>query len=88
MTGDIRVDWYVEICCEICNDVIHNHFDCPGCKLEDIGTSIYADAREMKPDETFTCEHCGAEFQMIEFSYSEATIRRIDNDSVVPKSNS
>ncbi len=64
----IVVEFYPEICCELCNEVIHNHFDCPVCKKEYAGTSIYTSMHDLSDD--FSCEECGQKF-VITKKYSE-----------------
>ena len=55
----MKIKFYSEICCEECNSIIHNHFDCPACKEEYAGTSMYIEPY----DETeFYCENCRTEF--------------------------
>ena len=60
----MKSEFYSEICCDYCNEVIHNHFDCPVCKKEYAGTSMY---HEIDPswDEIFHCESCKAEFKLL-----------------------
>lgn len=59
----MKIEFYPEICCEDCNEIIHNHFDCPVCNKQDAGTSIYGEPW----DETeFRCENCDAKFVKIQ----------------------
>ncbi len=55
----ITVNWHPELCCEICGETIHNHFDCPNCGRRYAGTSVYGDAEE---GEDFFCEECKTKF--------------------------
>jgi transcription elongation factor Elf1 len=63
-SGPIKV--YPEICCEICNETIHNHMDCPCCKKY-TSTDAYFDLQEHIGYNAFIeieCEECGARFRM------------------------
>lgn len=61
----MKIKFYPEICCEICNEVIHNHMNCPVCEGIDVGTSIYIDLDYVDIGRTMSCEECGAEFKLI-----------------------
>ena len=55
-----------EDCCEVCNEVIHNHFDCPACKLVHAGTNAYTTVSEhLTYNDTLDCESCGAKFKLV-----------------------
>lgn len=58
-----KTEIYSEICCDICNEVVHNHFECPICKDGYAGTDIYGKMFEDSNIEYITCESCGAEFE-------------------------
>lgn len=62
----MNLEFYSEIHCEICNDVMHNHFDCPACGEEYTGTSVYYDIYELETGDTIQCESCGQEFLLVE----------------------
>jgi transcription elongation factor Elf1 len=53
-----------EICCELCNEVIHNHFDCPSCGEKYASSDCY-DYFDYKPGEQVGCESCGAVFEYV-----------------------
>lgn len=53
------LNWLAEMCCDECNDVVHNHFDCPVCISENAGTDVYDDIYEY---DEFCCQECKAEF--------------------------
>lgn len=57
-----KITFYEEICCEDCNEVIHNHFTCPICKEKYAGTTLYSKV-ELEYDKDFECEECGAKFK-------------------------
>ena len=61
----MKIEFYPEICCDECNDVIHNHMDCPECKKEYAGTDVYIDLDARDEGETISCEECKAEFKLI-----------------------
>jgi transcription elongation factor Elf1 len=56
------IDFYSDVCCEWCGEVIHNHFDCPVCKRKYASTSIYGASWD---ENIFHCEECGSEFKRI-----------------------
>lgn len=60
------VEWYMETCCEDCGQIIHNHFDCPICKKEWVGTSIYS---EVYNSIEFNCEECDEDFIFLGCDY-------------------
>lgn len=65
--GDkINIEVYAEICCEECNDIIHNHIDCPVCKNEYASTGNYGYIE--KTDDVY-CEECGSEFKLLSDSW-------------------
>ena len=52
-----------EMCCEFCNEVIHNHFDkCPECGSNYAPTGSYGDIED---DEEVACEHCKTRFRKV-----------------------
>jgi hypothetical protein len=61
--GDVvELDVYGEICCDLCNEIIHNHIDCPVCESDYAETDQYCDLY----DETqLTCEDCGTVFEKV-----------------------
>jgi hypothetical protein len=61
----MKLEIYAERCCDACGEVAHNHFDCPACKKEYAGTSIYSSVYEMELGEMLACEECGAEFKLV-----------------------
>lgn len=70
-----ELDIYSEICCEYCNDVIHNHFHCPKCNHEYASSNIYGWLNEcMTSDETryghryLECGECDAKFEPLDYS--------------------
>ena len=57
----MKLEIYPEICCELCNEVAHNHFDCPKCKTEYAGTDIYG---EIETGDVIVCEVCGKKYKI------------------------
>ena len=75
----MKLEFFPETCCEICGNIIHNHFDCPVCKKENSGTSMYHPVDwlgDVMGDETFHCEECNTKYKLIsksgnKFDYNE-----------------
>ena len=57
----VHLEVYGEICCEECNEIIHNHFDCPACNQQYAGTDAF---RDIENDDVLTCD-CGAQFKLL-----------------------
>jgi len=61
--GDvIELEVYGEICCDVCDDIIHNHIDCPVCEKKYAGTEQY---HYVESDEDVVCKECGSVFELI-----------------------
>lgn len=71
----MEVNLYQELCCDECNDVIHNHFDCPACGKFFASTSAYGQIDD--DDKEISCEDCGAEFKIIKYGYNWIELERI-----------
>lgn len=64
--GDtICLEVYSEICCDVCNDIIHNHIDCPVCNNNYTSTDQY---HELYGETILNCE-CGASFELVKGSW-------------------
>ena len=78
----MKIELYPEICCDYCNDVIHNHFDCPACKKQYAGTDAYG---EIDGDfyDSITCESCGAKFKLVSMNgwRDEWEWERVENEN-------
>lgn len=60
------IDFKPEICCDICWEVIHNHFHCPACGDNDAGSSIYHEVDfEGWNENSFECEECDTVFEYV-----------------------
>jgi transcription elongation factor Elf1 len=72
----VKTNFYPEICCDHCNQVIHNHFNCPICNRFYAGTSIY---REVFGETlNFHCESCGSKFRVEDFHYEDCEIEILE----------
>ena len=67
ITNDTYINLEIsgEECCELCCEIIHNHFNCPACGEKDAPTNCYYDLYGEKHS-TIGCESCGARFRLIE----------------------
>lgn len=64
-----NVEFYPEICCDLCGDIIHNHFDCPVCKKGYEPTNIYFNLYEWfekGEEKMIVCEHCNTKFKVLD----------------------
>lgn len=66
-TGSIvDLEVYGELCCDLCNGIIHNHISCPVCKKGYAETDQYCDLS----DETeLTCEACKTKYRLFSGSW-------------------
>ena len=58
--GNITI--YPETCCDYCNEIIHNHMDCPICKRQ-TGTSTYCELEKENEIYSIECEVCKSKFE-------------------------
>jgi len=72
------VSYYGETHCEMCNETVHNHFDCPVCKLRASGMSIYGEIDEYETN--FECEECKAEFEILSSQSGCLTIKHVTKE--------
>ena len=49
-----------ELCCELCSETIHNHFDCPACGCAYAPSDVYDDFYGSE----IGCQACGARFRL------------------------
>lgn len=65
--GDVvELEIYPEICCELCNDVIHNHMDCPVCGDDYAGTDQHG---YIEDTDQVECEECGTVYKKVSDSW-------------------
>jgi len=58
----VDLEVYGELCCDLCNEIIHNHISCPVCKTSYAATDQYCDLY----DETeLTCEVCQTKYKLV-----------------------
>ena len=74
-----NIEFFSELCCDECKAIIHYHFDCPACKSEYAGTSIYGlDIYELRDDEKeFRCEKCKTQFKIISTDGCNAIVENL-----------
>ncbi|TRZ81768.1 hypothetical protein D4R86_02195 [bacterium] len=60
-----------EVHCDLCNEIIHNHFDCPVCEQK-WASGNFIDLNEKKPC-ILKCHSCGAEFITTDPPYASDT---------------
>lgn len=71
--SELELKIYGEICCDDCNDIIHNHLDCPVCKKDYAGSDQYIDLYD---EEEISCEVCGTVYEFIgNGRYSDSMVR-------------
>jgi len=80
----IHLELECEICCDICNEVVHVHFECPACGDKNAGTSCYGAPWDMldQAGDHLSCKECGADFELVDmgsskWSYDEWLWRRV-----------
>jgi hypothetical protein len=72
----IEIEYYGELCCEECNEIIHNHFEeCPACGKRGAGTDVYGGMYEMEEGESISCEECGKGWELV----------KVDHDKIIVK---
>lgn len=59
----VTADYYSELCCELCMEVIHNHFDCPACEKNRAPTDAYHPI-DLSYKDVIGCESCGTKFHI------------------------
>ena len=60
----MKIEFYPEICCDLCNETIHNHMTCPACGDTYASTDAYGDLDPSYNTE-LQCEECKAMFKLI-----------------------
>jgi C4-type Zn-finger protein len=62
MENQYHIEVYPEGCCELCNEIIHNHLDCPICGKKYAASQEYYDLNEGSPVQ-ITCSNCKSTFE-------------------------
>jgi len=70
----MKVNWWSELCCEFCGNIIHNHFHCPVCNIPYASTSIMGDLYEEDFPLEFECEECRAKFIINKNNYDSGKV--------------
>jgi hypothetical protein len=81
VTKVYELDIYAEIHCDLCNNIIHNHIDCPICLKSNASTNAYFDLHE---DESFIleCEECESRFKLVGDSwYSDSRVVKLEQNT-------
>jgi transcription elongation factor Elf1 len=55
-----------EICCEQCNEIIHNHFDCPNCGKQYSASDEYYKLDIYDKQVTISCRNCKIQYKLVE----------------------
>ena len=71
-SGHISI--FIERCCDECNEIMHNHLDCPVCGQKYADSENYGDISEDMPRRLY-CE-CGAVFETTEDPYDTKSVWR------------
>lgn len=62
--GDVfPIEIYPERCCEVCDEIIHNHFDCPACEKNRAGSDAFGELEEEETE--ITCVNCETKFERV-----------------------
>ncbi len=80
MSEWFEVDLIEEICCEVCNEVVHFHMsECPACHFKYAETDQYCSVNDCIQDNDgkLSCKECGAKFQT-----DGKRVKRIDNAAI------
>ena len=73
-----KLNIYPETCCEVCNEIVHNHIDCPICNKKYASTINYGCIVQDSDNGNYNIEcTCGAKFHTIEADPYDATWKQI-----------
>jgi|WetSurMetagenome_2_1015567.scaffolds.fasta_scaffold1783663_1 hypothetical protein len=64
MKKKTKTEYYFEIHCEDCNEIIQTYFICPICEHEYAPTSIYGNIQD-ESDKNFQCLNCFSYFEYV-----------------------
>lgn len=73
MENQYRIEVYPEGCCELCNEIVHNHLDCPACGVKNAPSEQYCNLNEDSPIQ-ITCAKCKATFETKTDAYSSDSV--------------
>lgn len=73
--GGVRLNITAEECCEQCEEIVHNHLDCPVCNERHSPSQNYHSLWEDPAPRRISCE-CGATFETADDPYDPNTIWR------------
>lgn len=85
---EVEID--AEICCEECNEIIHNHLDeCPICKTKFASTSGYSNLDEPGFEENIIqCDECNSYFKLVQNRwYNSPKVVLISEEEVKAENN-
>lgn len=68
---EFELEVYPEVCCELCNDTIHNHIDCPVCEERYASTNQYCSLYE---ETELMCENCKTVFEKISEDWHDCRV--------------
>lgn len=68
------VDFEQEVCCDMCQEVVHVHFDscCPVCGTVRSGTNLYHSVSDCikEDDGVFACGECNSSFKILNYEWA------------------
>lgn len=73
---EYEIEIYGEVCCDFCNEIIHNHFTCPACGNDYASSNICESLWDHASDE-INCEECGAWFVTVDGSNLNYDINKV-----------
>ena len=65
MEKEMKLEIFPEQCCEVCSEIIHNHFHCPKCNNPYAGTSWYGEPWDRECGDELECEECRVVFILV-----------------------
>ena len=72
--GDtVELEVFGEICCEVCNEIVHNHIDCPVCKDDYAETDRYG---YIEDNNKVECQ-CGTIYEIASGSWYHKCVAKI-----------
>lgn len=72
------VEYFNEICCNLCGEPIHTHFNCPICKKETPTDYLCLTDIDLQRGDEFKCDICKTKFKLIDIpEYDFMEIKRM-----------